>query len=310
MGLIRDSWQIRLFRSLANSCQSGLTVAQALEILDRAGPLGRVAEDVSGGISLSEAMRRHPGYFPAWQVEIVAVGEATGRLDKSLRVISNILEERREFWASLAPGLAYPVLLIHLAPLLLWANLLYAGQYRDFIKLALGFIGTFYLPIVAGYLAWILWLRQSPWRRRMPLAASFAKAQFCFYLSSMIRAGVSLPRALEMSASASGLQQPAGLSLMGSSTEVLRGLVETLQSTNVFSRDELGQLKVAELSGRIDEELEQIAKQSQQKWQLFLKSVVVILPPVVYLLVMIAVGVRVISFWWGYYSSLNALISR
>jgi len=61
---------------------------------------------------------------------------------------------------------------------------------------------------------------------------------------------------------------------------------------------------VAELSGSVDEHLDRLAAQAREKWQALLKSVTVMLAPIIYLAVAMAIAIRIISFWQGYYGAL------
>ena len=301
---------MRFYRSLANSCQGGQTPLEAVELLAPGSkPMAEVAERLREGLSFGEAMRRRPDYFPGWEAEIVAASDAAGRLHHGFRVLSNILEERRAFWMSLLPELRHTFVLIHIAPVILFADSLWKLNVSGFAVSAGLFLMMFYMPAALIFILWHSWLKDSPLRRRLPLAASLAKAQFCFYLSSMMRAGVPLSRAMETSSAASGLKPSMPLTMITTSAEALKGVVSVLQRVEVFSHDELGKLQIAELSGKVDEELDNIFKQSQLKWQSFARGIVVLIPPISYLVLLVALTVRVVSFWWGYYSNINSLIT-
>ena len=100
-----DSWilripvfgQLRSMLSLARFThnfgvlyRSGIPVLQALSLCQNlvanqvlAKALGEVEQAVSEGATISNALRQHP-VFPSILIQMVSVGEATGRLDKTL----------------------------------------------------------------------------------------------------------------------------------------------------------------------------------------------------------------------------------
>jgi len=74
--------------------------------------LNQVIHDVEGGISLSQAMSRHPGVFSELYVNTVVAGESAGILDKVLFRLSNMLEEDMENRANISSALRYPVMVV------------------------------------------------------------------------------------------------------------------------------------------------------------------------------------------------------
>src|SRR6266550_1183220 len=86
----------RFSHNLAILYRSGLPILQALQLC-RQGLIGNilveeavgaVEEEVKVGSSISEAMHRHP-IFPALILRMVAMGEASGNLDKALQNVSD-----------------------------------------------------------------------------------------------------------------------------------------------------------------------------------------------------------------------------
>lgn len=298
--------QPRLFWSLADSLQSGLNAIQALEALAAGGPawfsaaLRRLRDELKRGTSLSEAMRREPRLFESWQCEIISVGELTGRLDEACRSIAEILEESRSFLISLLSGLAYPVVLLHLAPVILLAPKAFTEGVACYARAVLAALAALYLPAGAAVLAYFGWLKDKGLAPRLPILGSLAKMRFCRYLSVMLKAGISLPKAMSMAAAASGWPQP------GTGTQG-EALVSRLRRLGFFSPEELAQLDVAELSGRVDAELSRIGERSRLRWQAALKAAGVLIPLGAGLLIMALAAYRIIAFYLGYFDSLNAL---
>ncbi len=203
-------------------------------------------------------MARHPDAFPAWQSAIVRMGEASGRMDQAFAIISEILESRRSYWLGLLSRLAAPLLVIHLAPLILNAPLCFSQGFSAYLRAVLKVLLKLYLPVAGLWLAW-------PWLKESAPLVRFrrfdAKRRFCACLTVLIRAGIPLARAVEISCSAADRPPPP------EDWERRETIVDRLAQLGVFSQEELGLLRVAEYSGTVDAALAHLAEQVRSGWQ-------------------------------------------
>jgi type II secretory pathway component PulF len=301
MGALLGSGLIPLYRSLADSAKSGLPLAKALQILADGRPsipaetLRDLLRQLELGYPLSRAMKAHPAQFPRWQAEMVAVGEATGRLDTAFLGIAEMLEERRAFALNFLSGMAYPLFIVHIAPFLLNTNLLMTGGFRGYLFAAVRWLLGFYVPVG---LAAVLVKKGVVSRRDIPLGPLLSKIEFCAFLSAMLKAAVPHRTALELSASAAGIAAPQNPARNGET------MLQCLKPYGVFTPDELARLEVAELSGTLDEDLHRLAVQSREKWQAAIKTVATMLPVFLYLLIATIVGYRIVHFYMDTFSGL------
>ena len=74
-----------------------------------------VRREVQGGVSLADALERHPRYFPPVFVAMVAAGESSGALDVVLERLSQHLEEVAELRSQIRSALLYPALMAAVA---------------------------------------------------------------------------------------------------------------------------------------------------------------------------------------------------
>jgi len=297
------SRSIEFFRSMSNAAGSGVPLTRAVTILGKGRPpmarneLDSIRERLEAGEPISSAMAALPSQFPGWQTEIVRIGEATGRLDASFKTVAELLEERRAFALDLLSGLSYPLFLIHAAPLLIYGSLIAAGNTIGFALGVGRFLLGFYVPAIGFYLMWKQgWL---PFRR-LPLVSAMNRAQFCFYLSSLIHAAVPVRKALELSAEAAGIRIDAS----ETSGETVTARLGRL---SIFSEEELARIEVAEESGKLDDDLARLAAQAREKWKATLKAAAAVLPPLVYLVVGIVIALRVVAFYNDYFAALNGV---
>lgn len=74
--------------------------------------LERVRDDVKSGQSLSQALERHPGSFPAFFTSLVRAGEAAGVLEDTLAQLAGYLERSHKLRGEVINALIYPAFLV------------------------------------------------------------------------------------------------------------------------------------------------------------------------------------------------------
>lgn len=119
--LLRDAAVARFTRTLATLTGAGLPVLQSLRIgrdtlgnraLERV--IDGVCDGVAAGRAISDPLERS-GQFPPLLVQIVGVGERTGRLPETLAQAAVALEERTETTIKMVTAALPPLLIVVLA---------------------------------------------------------------------------------------------------------------------------------------------------------------------------------------------------
>lgn len=118
--LMRDVGANRTAGMLALLIEGGMSPAAALRLsaespggTDTRDHLKRAAESVSAGASFSKALRSHT-HMPEVVFELVAIGEASGRLGASLRQAAEILESETKLSIERLTALIVPILTVAL----------------------------------------------------------------------------------------------------------------------------------------------------------------------------------------------------
>ena len=95
-------------RQFATMIDAGLPLVQCLEILTTqtenptlAKVIGEVRQDVEGGSTYADALRKHPKAFDDLYVNMVAAGEAGGILDAILNRLAKHIEKAMKLGANL-----------------------------------------------------------------------------------------------------------------------------------------------------------------------------------------------------------------
>ncbi len=119
--LLRDVAVARFTRTLGTLTSAGIPVLTALKVtkgtlsnraMERV--IDEVCEQVAGGRTIAEPMDRS-GYFPPMLVQIVNLGERSGRLDEMLNQAAGAFEDRTETSVKLFTTALPPILVVMLA---------------------------------------------------------------------------------------------------------------------------------------------------------------------------------------------------
>lgn len=105
-------------RQLSTLLSSGVPLMDALNSLSEENKgywknmLVNIKEKVAGGSSLSKALEEYGNIFPAFYVNMVAAGEASGNLDKVLSRMAGFLEAQENLKSKVRASMIYPVFMI------------------------------------------------------------------------------------------------------------------------------------------------------------------------------------------------------
>ena len=113
-------------RQFATMIDAGLSVVKCLDILQKQtrNPkmkevIGEVKRDVAGGMSLTEAIQKHPRIFSPLYVNMMRSAEAGGILDQVLNRLSGFLEKEQETRNKIKSAMMYPTVVFCFATLML-----------------------------------------------------------------------------------------------------------------------------------------------------------------------------------------------
>ncbi len=130
-----------LTRQFATLVRAGIPLAEALAALVDVVEDSRLQlvlrdlkESVTQGMSLAEALKRHPRWFGPFYVNMVKVGEESGNMDAVLVRLAEYLHKQAQVGAKVRNALTYPVLLMSVG------------------VLVVGFLVTFIVPRITGVL--------------------------------------------------------------------------------------------------------------------------------------------------------------
>lgn len=228
---------------LSDLLANGVPLLQSLEVLVQQTPNERmqtVLSDIRGRISegaqLHEAMQAYPEIFNELTISIIRAGTEGAFLEESLQQTAEFLERQEELRSRVRGAMAYPaflagagsivtlVLIIFFVPKFsdLFAQLERQGTLPlpTIILLWLSdFLGRYGILVLMAAVGGVVALRKwaaSPagrikidgWKTRLPVFGPIflngATSRFCRILGTLLRNGVSMLKALEISSDSSG----------------------------------------------------------------------------------------------------------
>ncbi len=319
-------------RELLLLLRAGLPLERALSLL--AGGLAprallprleRVLDRLHNGSGLGDALLSVGG-FPPLYAAMVRAGEGAGALDLVLDQLCLLLERQRRVTRAVTSALIYPavlcavaigsllLLLIYVVPQFapLFANTKRALPAATELVLALSAFTIHWgdvalaLILCLGLAGWLLLRRPSlaPWRDRLilrlpllgPLVTMAGVARLARGLSVLLRAGVGLPRALELSAAMAGNRMLSASALsMRDAVRDGKPLTAGLPPGHPLPDLAVTLIRVGEQSARLAEVTDQLAAMFEDKLETAIKRFLALLEPALILLLALFVGGIVVS---------------
>src|SRR4030066_446871 len=115
-GRIKEKSVVVFCRVFSTMINAGLPLIQCLDLLSQqeankafAKIIRQIKEDIEGGTSLTDALKKFPKVFDELFVNLIAAGEAGGILDVVLSRLSNYLEKAMKLKSKVKGAMTYPI---------------------------------------------------------------------------------------------------------------------------------------------------------------------------------------------------------
>ncbi len=328
--------QIAIFsRQFATLIAAGLTLIRSLSILTdqtESPALAKVVADIRSqverGVSLSQAMSNHPKVFTRLFVAMVRAGEASGGLDLSLTTLANMLEKQAALRSKIKSALAYPIAVLSLVLCIVTAIILFIVPVFKGIYASLN--GTLPLPtlilirisdiavklaipilivVVLGVMGFRRWLRTPQGRSiwditllKVPifgeLVRKTAVARFCSTFSSLLRAGVPVLEALDITReTVNNVVVAKAVESMAEGVRRGEPIAARLSSEPIFPTMVSQMMGVGEETGSLDAMLGRSATFLEEEIERLVDSLTSLLEPMLIVVLGGAVGSMVICLY-------------
>jgi type IV pilus assembly protein PilC len=324
---VKNKDRILFSRQLSTLINAGLPLVQSLRSVasqTESKPLkfvvNQVISDIEGGATFSTALAKHPEVFNRVYISLIAAGEASGTLDKSLERLADQQEKDAEIMSKVKGAMVYPLIVLMvmvavvvfmLVTVLPQVEILYDGlqgagelpiftrillfvsklikHYWYFALIALGILGfmTSRWANTLGGKSMIDRLKMKLW----PIAPLFMKlymARFARTGSTLVASGVPLIQMLEITANA--VNNVHISDSIDKAIEKVRGgksLADSIQNDPNFLELVPNMLRIGEQSGSMEQMLEKTATYYEKEVDTQVKAISTIIEPVM----MIILGV-------------------
>ena len=312
------------YHQLGQLTGAGLGLVQALGQLknhppDRSyrEPIGRLLEQIAGGCTLTDSLRRAGHWLPAFDIALLQAGEHSGRLDACFRLLADYYTDRARLARQIIGDLAYPVFLLHFAIFIFpFAQLFTSGNWAVYLSQTVGVLLPLYALVALMILAaqsrhgetWRAWVESL--LHRVPVLGvarrCLALARLATALEALLSAGVTIIEAWELAATASG--SPA----LRRTVLAWRPLVdggqtpaEVVSASGSFPELFASQYATGEISGQLDDTLRRLHAYYQEEGSRKLHAFSRWTPYAIYLLVMLMIAYRIIRFWVAYFNQVR-----
>ncbi len=327
-------------RQLATLIEAGLPLVKSLYTLyEQLEPgalretVGKVAAEVEGGTTLSEALSRYPGVFPPLFVNMVRAGELGGLLDEILKRLSEFLEKQERFRNRVRSALMYPLFVMGIAVSVL--VILMAFVVPTFVKMFGELGGSLPLPtqvlIVMSTAIRQWWMVMAVALVAMAFGAraalkvpsvrfvadrlvlrapvvgrlvhQVAVARFAKTLGTLLSSGVPILKAIDV------VQETVGnLVIRRALEQVRQGLKEgssvagPLEASKVFEPIVVRMVAVGEETGALDKMLIKIGDNFEEEVDIAVGGLTALLEPLLIVFLGLVVGFIVISMFLPMFS--------
>lgn len=316
------------YLQLADLLKAGVPLMRALRLLGgrksqpRLSKVFReIADAVSEGEELAEAMSRHPHMFPKVHVAMVRAGEKGGFLEVVFARLGEFVTGQAELRAKLVGNLVYPAILAVFGVAVLGVIFgFFVPMFRPMfarlpslpavtelvfaVSSAVADYGPVTAAVVGTAVAGLWWASRRPdvkrrlvvLRTRMPvigpLLRAIAAARFCRLLGTMLSNGIPMLAAMQIARDAAGnvLMEEA----IDRATEAVRAgqpLATPLAESGLFTDEVIEMISVGESANNLDGVLVTIAQTIEGRIDRLLSSLIKLVEP---LLLMFIAGIVVV----------------
>ncbi|MBB4637478.1 type II secretion system F family protein [Longimicrobium terrae] len=322
-------------RQFATMINSGLPLVQSLTILSEQTEnkvfskiIAAVLNDIQSGMTLADAMRKHPKIFTELYTNMVAAGEAGGILDTILLRLAVFLEKNDALVRKIKGAMTYPLVMLSVVVLattiLLWKVVpVFATIFMEaglelpaptrVVLAASKFLQSyiFYIIVMMAVGAWGLAQYYKTERGqlvidrtllRLPILGDMmrksAVSRFTRTLGTLISSGVSILEGLQITAKTSG-NRVIHDAVMASRASIAGGatISEPLKASGVFPPMVVQMINVGEQTGGLDDMLSKIADFYDDEVDAAVSALTSVLEPIMIVVMGVVIGGMVVAMY-------------
>ncbi len=330
-------------RQLAAMLDAGIPITQALSTLASqtthqtlAGSVRTIAEEVEGGMALSDAFLNQRPIFSDLYCAMVAAGEIGGMLDKTLLAMSNQLHKDKQLKDAIKSATSYPKMVGGMAIVICIVMIIFmVPKFKamtatvDDINPVTQFIYNlsdslrahwyFYIVGVVVAIFVIRFIIKSPpvqnfWenhKMKFPLVGELLTktvlARFCRIFATLLAGGVTAIKALETAGPTSGSKLVAN-AVTNAIEQIENGrtIHESLDESKLFPPMLISMIAIGEEAGTLPTMLDKVAEFYEEDVTALSKNLGTTLEPLMMLLLGVIVGFLLIALYLPVFQAATA----
>jgi len=329
-----DNKDVVMFsRQLSTLVSAGVPIVQGLNILEAQAEspgfkyvVGTLRGDIEAGLSIADAMAKHPQAFTELYVAMIKAGEVGGILDTILERLSAYLEANEALKSKVKSAMMYPTVVFSAAFLITIFLIIFVipifkdifsgfGAELPFVTRIIISISDFlrskilYMLPVIGLAVWGFkkWMKTSAGQEKIDdvslklpvvgiLLKKVAIAKFSRTLGTLIKSGVPILQGLETVAKTAG-NRVIERAINSSRDSIKEGgrISDPLKKANIFPPMVIQMISVGEETGGLDNMLNKIADFYDQEVDVAVKGLTSMIEPLIMIVLGLVIGTIVIA---------------
>jgi type IV pilus assembly protein PilC len=320
-------------RQLSTLVSAGVPIVQGLGILESQAEnpafkevLGAVKTDIEGGLSISDALKKHPDAFPDLYCSMIKAGELGGILDTILERLTSYMESSEALKAKVKSAMMYPAIVLSICGgvtvfLLVFVIPTFKTIFSSFgaqlplptqVLMDLSDIMKKYFILIAiapvagykGFLKFYSTPYGMKWCDRQALSVPIfgiimkkvAVAKFTRTLGTLIKSGVPIMQALETVAATAGNVVIAE-AVLQTRESIREGghISDPLKKSGLFPNMVTSMISVGEETGSLDIMLSKIADFYDMEVDTAVKGLTSLIEPIVIVVMGVIIGTIVVA---------------
>lgn len=321
--------KITFIKNLSVMLRAGLPVSKALRILTMQTPnpkfakvVGEIARSVESGTSLADSVGKHPNIFPPIFMNMVRVGEMSGNLEQNLGYLAEQLQRDYDLMSKAKSAMTYPIIVLVALGIVgflmftfvlpkLTATFKDLGAELPFItRVVIGivdFFASYGVPALGGMIllvfAFLYWRRTDSGKTvlhkivlYMPVISAIVikinLARFLRVFSSLLKSGMSIVEALEISSNVVGnMYYQQTIADAASKVKIGSPLVAAFKKQpKLFTNLVVQMMEVGEESGTTETVLTEVANFYESEVDQTMKNLSSIIEPLIMMVIGAVIG--------------------
>lgn len=333
------------YRQFATMVNAGLTLINSLDILIEqvenkalSNIIKVVKSDVEAGSTLADAMAKYPNVFSELYISMIRAGEVGGVLDEILNKIADLMEKEYALRQKVKSAMSYPTFVIGAAVIMAIFMLTFilpqfVGVFAQFggklpaltqffVTLTILFNKFWYIffiifaALIFAFFSYIKTpsgkLNFDKFKLNAPIIGEInrksAIARFTRILGTLIKSGVPILEALQVSSNAIGNLVISG-AVLSAKTKIKEGqsISGPLAASGVFPPMVTQMIMVGEESGELEEMLINVAKFYDEEVDRSVEKLTAVIEPLMMVVIGLTIGTMIIAMYLPIFNMVNLI---